>query len=131
MSTLSDNPDQFLTAIKTVAFKAETFGECHQLMQWFLANIPYIEKGEPNDLLFFALDNLVHYWSTYGCAEDELFPALAILYTYAAHGHLDRSGLDAIADKQSRCEWMINNPNMEEDIPTYEEFCDKYAADLN
>ena len=129
--SLSDNPAQFLTAVKTVALKAETFSECFQLINWFKSNIPYVDKGYENDILFFELDHLAHYWDAYWCAEDEIMPALAFLYTYAAHGHLTREELDLLADRQSRCYWMIANHNFEEEWTTYEQFCDKYAAELN
>lgn len=54
--------NQFLNAVKTVALKAETFSECDGLNEWFKCNIPYVNKGDENDILFFALDHLVHYW---------------------------------------------------------------------
>ena len=128
---LSDNTEQFLTAVKTVALKAETFSECDWLIYWFKSNIPYVDKGDENDILFFALDQLAHYWYTYGCVEDEIRPALAFLYTYAAHGYMTRKELDLLADRQSRCDWMIAHPNFDEERITYEQFCDKYAEYLN
>ena len=128
---MSDNTEQFLTAVKKVALKAETYSECNQLIEWFKSNIPYVDKGDENNILLFALDQLAHYWYSYGCAEDEIMPALAFLYTYAAHGHLTREELDLLADRQSRCDWMIANPNFDEERTTYEQFRDKYAAELN
>ena len=128
---MSDNTEQFLTSVKTVALKAETFSECDWLIYWFKSNIPYVDKGDENNILFFALDQLAHYWYTYGCAEDEIMPALALLYTYAAHGHLTREELDLLADRQSRCDYMIMNPDVDADYTSYEEFCDKYAEYLN
>lgn len=127
----ADNPAQFLTAVKTVALKAETSSECFQLIDWFLANIPYVDKGDESDILFFALDHLAHYWNQHGCADDEILPALSLAYTFAAHGHLTRGELDLLADRQSRCDWMIVHPNLDEHWTSYEEFCDKYAAELN
>lgn len=43
--SLSDDPAQFLTAVKTVALKAETPFEAMHLVDWFLANVPYVESG--------------------------------------------------------------------------------------
>ena len=128
MSTF--NVPQFLTAVKKVALKAETFSEAYQLIVWFKYNIPYMDEGD-NDILFFALDHLAHYWNQYGCAEDEILPALSLAYTFAAHGHLTKAELDLLTERQSRCNWMISNPDLQEHITSYEEFCDKYSAELN
>lgn len=122
---------QFLTAVKTVAFKAETFSECSQLIEWFGANVPYVEPVEPEFMLVRQLDDLTRHWNNVGCAEDEIMPALAILYTYAAHGYLTQHELYGLQDRQARCNWMVSHPNMDEDWTSYEEFCDKYAAELN
>ena len=128
---MSDNTEKFLTAVKTVALKAETLSECEWLIYWFKLNIPYVDKGDENYILFLALYHLAHYWDDYGCPEDEIRPALSLLYTYAAHGRLTREELNLLADRQSRCDWMIAHPNFDEEWTTYEQFCDKYAAELN
>lgn len=122
---------QFLNAVKTVALKAETFSECDQLLEWWKANVPLVEPGEDDFMVVRAIDHLAVYWSEYGCAEDEIMPALAIAYIFAAHGRLDRAELDLLADRQARCDWMIQNPNFDEEWTTYEQFCDKYAVELN
>ena len=38
------NTQQFLTAVKTVALKAETPFEAMHLVDWFIANVPYVES---------------------------------------------------------------------------------------
>ena len=129
MSTF--NVQQFLTAVKTVALKAETFSEAYQLIVWFKSNVPYVESGEDNFILLRALDDLCHYWDEYGCAEDEILPALSLAYTFAAHGRMMQADLDLLTERQSRCNWMVSNPDLHEHITSYEEFCDKYAAELN
>ena len=125
------NTQQFLTAVKTVALKAETFSEAYQLIVWFKSNVPYVESGEDNFILLRALDDLCHYWDEYGCAEDEIKPALSLAYTFAAHGHMTKAELDLLAERQARCDYMIMNPDVDADYTSYEEFCDKYAAELN
>ena len=115
----------------TVALKAETFSECDWLIYWFKSNIPYVESGEDNFILLRALDDLCHDWYTYGCAEDEILPALSLAYTFAAHGRMMQAELDLLAERQARCDWMLSNPDLHEHITSYEEFCDKYAAELN
>ena len=122
---------QFLAAVKTVALKAETSSECFQLIDWLLANIPYVDEGDENDILFFALDHLAHYWNKEQRTGDEILPAISIAYMFAAHGHLTREELYLLAERQSRCDWMIAHPNFDEEWTTYEMFCDKYAAELN
>lgn len=129
MSTF--NVQQFLTAVKTVALKAETSSECFKLIDWTLGNLPYVGHGEADHSLFKALDDMCHYWKDVGCAEDEIMPALAIAYIFAAHWRLDRAELDLLADRQARCDWMIQNPNFDEEWATYKQFCDKYSAELN
>ena len=128
---MSDNTEQFLTAVKTVALKAETFSEAYQLIVWFKSNVPYVESGEDNFILLRALDDLCHDWDTYGCAEDEILPALSLAYTFAAHNRMTKAELDLLAERQSRCNWMKSNPDLHEHITSYEEFCDKYANELN
>lgn len=129
--SLSDNPAQFLTAVKTVALKAETYSECYWLIYWFKSNIPYVDKGDENDILFFALDHLAHYWYQYGCVEDEIRPAISLAYIFAAHGHMTQAELDLLAERQARCDYMIMNPDVDANYTSYEEFCDKYAHELN
>lgn len=129
---ISDNPEQFLIAVKTVALKAETSFEAFHLIEWFKANVPYMEHGETNFILFHALDSLAHYWDEYGCAEDELLPALSFAYTFAAHGWMMSKDLDLLIQRQALCDEMIKSPCLDrtEDI-SYEDFCDKYASELN
>lgn len=129
--SLSDNTEQFLTAVKTVALKAETPFEAMHLVDWFLANVPYVESGEDNFILFRSLDDLCHMWHENGLAEDEIKPALSLAYTFAAHGHMTQAELDLLAERQARCDYMIMNPDVDADYTSYEEFCDKYAAELN
>ena len=128
---MSDNPEQFLTAVKTVALKAETFSEAYQLIVWFKSNVPYVESGEDNFILLRALDDLCNDWDAYGCAEDEILPALSLAYTFAAHNRMTKAELDLLTERQLRCDWMKSNPDLYEHITSYEEFCDKYAAELN
>lgn len=129
MSTF--NVQQFLTAVKTVALKAETFSECDQLIEWTLANLPYVGQGEADFSLFKALDDICRYWNEYGCAEDELLPALSIVHTFFAYGHNVEGDLELLLQRIKRCDEMLAEPNLEESWMSYEEFCDKHAAVLN
>ena len=129
--SLSDNPAQFLTAVKTVALKAETPFEAMHLVDWFLANVPYVESGDDDFILFRSLDDLCHMWHENGLAEDEIKPALSLAYTFAAHGHITQAELDLLIERQARCNYMIMNPDVDANYTSYEEFCDKYAAELN
>lgn len=125
------NVQKFLTAVKTVALKAETSSECFQLIDWTLANLPYVGHGEEQFSLFKALDDMCHYWKAFGCAEDELLPALSLVHLFFAYGHTMKGDFDLLADRTARCDWMLAHPDMEEHWTSYEEFCDKYAAELN
>ena len=127
---MSDNTEQFLTAVKTVALKAETPFEAMHLVDWFIANVPYVESGD-DFILFRSLDDLCHMWHENGLAEDEIKPALSLAYTFAAHGHKTKAELDLLAERQARCDYMIMNPDVDADYTSYEEFCDKYAEYLN
>ena len=124
------NTQQFLTAVKTVALKAETPFEAMHLVDWFLANVPYVEYFD-DVILFCSLDDLCHMWHENGLAEDEIKPALSLAYTFAAHCRMTQAELDLLAERQARCDYMIMNPDVDADYTSYEEFCDKYAAELN
>ena len=128
---MSDNTQQFLTAVKTVALKAETPFEAMHLVDWFIANIPYVESGDDDFILLRSLYDLCHMWHEYGLAEDEIKPALSLAYTFAAHCHMTRAELDLLAERQARCDYMIMNPDVDADYTSYVEFCDKYAEYLN
>ena len=52
---ISDNTEQFLTAVKTVALKAETFSEAYQLIVWFKSNVPYVESVDYDFILQLTL----------------------------------------------------------------------------
>ena len=125
------NVQQFLTAVKTVALKAETSSECFQLIDWTLDNLPYVWHGDTDHPLFKALDDMCHYWKDVGCAEDELLPALSLVHLFFAYGHAIKGDFELLAQRTARCDAMIAEPNMEEHWTSYEEFCDKYAAELN
>lgn len=128
---MSDNPAQFLNAVKAVALKAETPFEAMHLIDWFLANVPYVEPGDDDFILFRSLDDLCHMWHKHGLAEDEIKPALSLAYTFAAHFRMTQAELDLLAERQARCDYMIMNPDIDADYTSYEEFCDKYAVELN
>ena len=44
---------------------------------------------------------------------------------------MTQAELDLLAERQARCDYMIMNPDIDDDYTSYEEFCDKYAAELN
>ena len=125
------NTQQFLTAVKTVALKAETPFEAMHLVDWFIANVPYVESWDDDFILLCSLNDLCHMWQEYGLAEDEILPALSLAYTFAAHGRMMQAELYLLAERQARCDYMIMNPDVDADYTSYEEFCDKYAAELN
>ena len=135
---MSYNTQQFITAVKTAALKAETFSECDRLIEWTLDNLPYVGHGETDHSLFNALYDMCHYWKAFGCAEDELLPALSLVHLFFAYGHTLKGDFELLAQRTARCDAMIAEPNMEEHWTSYEEhwtsyeeFCDKYAEYLN
>ena len=101
------------------------------LVDWFIANVPYVESWDDDFILLCSLNDLCHMWHENGLAEDEILPALSLAYTFAAHGRMMQDDLNLLAERQARCDYMIMNPDVDADYTSYEEFCDKYAAELN
>lgn len=125
-----DAYQQFLKAVQNVAQQVETPAEAFNLIEWIRATVPDATdtEYEPHITLLSAC---AEYWGTYGCYEDELMPALAILHTYCVFNYPTSDELAHIVRIQSRCDDMLAEPDFDAPDMTYEEFCDKYAAELN
>lgn len=121
---------KYLQTVGDVAVQIATPAEAFRLLDWIQATMPDA-KGADVEVAYDVLATVVAYWNDHGLYEDMLCPILGVLHALQALCP-DGVNITHIA-RISELNAEMLNADAEDSYEdcSYEEFCDKYAEDLN
>lgn len=119
---------QYINTVARMASLVDTPAESLRLIDWVCATIPDA-TGTCEEQHIASLSLAASYWSDNALEEDLLQPMLGLLYSILALAPYEQTAkyIPMVLAKQDA---MVNSW-MEMDDCSYEEFCDKYAHELN